>query len=284
MSIQTITLTPKSENFENFEDLFNRDFIRHVLLRFPSLSRDEALLNMQKALGVEAVYTRLKREMINCISSQLPADITMPDGKPCNVLPENLNPDISSEIVEIYGNAIHGNCRPEEFIDDITACIEQLCWVTGVEEMTKIFFQYICFLRSTAEHYRTGTKHCSLPDDLIAKYQEARRITLSERLLNNNSKDIQDYLDELRKYTRELCEERMYRYMSTLFEAIADSERLQKIYNNLKAHSAEAAAALKGIPQTSKDSAEEKEYRRLTGIDFFCRNVAQIDEAAAYRM
>lgn len=273
------------EKKEYFNTLLKRDFIRYVLLKEPEYTDEEISGKLKSKIDVDLLYQRLKSLFYQIVNKHLsPERVKSKDGKVVNKLPSWLTIELSDEIIEEYKALIAKEYTAVNFMPGILSHIERLTRAQGVDDMAHNLRRFVADLKQMSTHM-ANIGHVSKEDYRLAeKYEDAERITLREHLMQDNGKDIMIFLEALTEYCKDRCRVELSLQLSRLYADIAASTEIDSIIK--KFDSIHSAAKNEYEKLSGLESVEEwdKEYRQRLPMDFFERNVEDINAAKAFHM
>ena len=263
-----------------FESLLRRDFLRFVFLREPFLTGDVVVDRLMEAVGVGDVIQQLKRDIREVIlrhterSHQHELD-TVAAGH----LAPWLLPEIVDDIMADYGAAIDAALPLSAYIGRLMAQIERMTWIQGPGDMVVCLGLFVDKLARLAAGFGDIPVSGPSRDELLAGYELARRITVAERITGSNTRDVARYTDMLDAYARARCEEILYGKIVDMYRRIIDTPALIQVIDRYRAMS-----LMTPLPEPERHSEWDAEYNRLIPVDFYERNIDNIDGAMAFQM
>lgn len=180
------------------------------------------LEKLRKTIIPEDLYQRLNLHISELMNQYLPKDIAKgDDGKSLNKLPSGVTLELPDIIVSQFRLIIEDEYSYKEYVDILK---EKLSTSTlGLEEyeIERLTKKLKNELEERAKHY-SGIKN---PDfklkGLREKYEDAQRITLREHLMQDNNKDVEDFVESLKTYCMELCEVELSLALSRFYNDVA---------------------------------------------------------------
>ncbi len=270
---------------EYLDTLIKRDFITFVVLRKPLLTSDEVSLKLKQEIDINRLYRKMKDAIRPVCDRYLSLSLlTDNEGKIVNELPEWLSPSLVRTIADEFSNIIAGEYSASNFITPIIDRVERLVWLQGIDDMADNLRRFLADVKKMAEDYAAIPANTPDEYDLQQKYEAARRITLREHLLNNNSEDIIVFRSALLEYVTNICETIIYRTLAKLYEDIAGNHELNGLIGRLENIYREAEAERETLVIAERNAEWDKEYAHLVPVDFFRHNIGEIDDAMAFHM
>lgn len=189
----------------------------------------DSVAQLRKTIDPEPLYDRLKKHVPEIIEKYISLSKIMDDkGKIVEVLPDDLNIDVSDYVVDEIKKHISSDYSYKEHLPKLKAEIERFEAVCNKEEMKILLEKLKEDLEDRARHFNNiNSPHYQL-DALSEKYEDARRITLREFLMKDNNKDISDFTEALTSYCMDLCEVEISLALSNLYSDVANSDIFRK--------------------------------------------------------
>lgn len=270
---------------EYLEGMMRRDFIRFVLLRKPRLSAAEVSAKLMRVIDVDKLYHGIKRSASEVCDRYLAYDKLLDENwKVVQLPPDWLNPSLADKIAEEYGELIRKEYAPACFVDEITKQIERLTWLQGVDDMAENLKVFLRDVSKMAIGYKSIPVNIPDERELLRKYDDACRVTIAERIFNNNCDDVLEFRNVLLEFAKAKCESILYHQMARLYDDIAASTVIKGIIEKFELIHAEAKTELAEMSFDEHPQEWEREYSRLVPVDFFERNIEDIDAAMAFHI
>jgi len=272
-------------NREYIDILFNRDFIRYVVLKAPRLSKEEAVDHLMRVVNVSERLSELKRGIDTVCNKYLKGE-HLPEREtvPHNRLAPWLRPGIVNDIAVEYARELDKILSAVEFEKAITSAVERLAWMQGLESMCQVLFDFGAKVSRLSSDFESVPVATCDRQALIDKYEAACRVTLSERLIRGNDDDVAAYIADLHAYAKAECEKIIYHKIAEMYRNVAHSEQL----NAVKVHIQDLEYDFRQIWEHSADAEIDESclaaYDYLMPIGFFERNIEDVDSAAAFQM
>lgn len=261
------------------------DFIRYAMLQSPGLTETEVSAKLRTSLGLEETEGRLREQMEQTLDRHLGADrLKDENGKAMGILPLWLRPGLANKIADEYRNEISGIISQRSPLGSVMDEIEKLTWIQGVDEMARNVRRFLADMASDAAAYGETPRMSREDFDLEAKYEAAKRVTIRERLANDNYLDVESFRIAVLGYARILCEDELHRRMERLLDEVARSSELGHLVSWYEIAAEEAGAELKRLEVMERDEEWDADYEARVPLKFFRRHVEEIDEGKAFRM
>ena len=268
-----------------FEILFKRDFITHVLLQKPRFDDQTVSAKLRTNIDKDFLYNKLKSLIPAVLVKFLSEDIIRDNnGRIVSRMPEGLNNDIIGKVVNEFRISIEREIADVSFIPQIIAHVERLTWAQGIDDMIHNLLRFKIELQKLAEHYNNVNRLEPSYYDLDGKYEDARRVTIRERFMSDNYKDVKVYFDSLTKYCKELCEEEIVLYLSRLYGNLAKAHEIDELIDKYKRLMSEATEVCENLAIIENHPEWDKEYQSIFPTDFYNSNIGAIDATTAFQM
>lgn len=182
------------------------------------------------AIDPDTLYSRLKKHIPLIIEKHLsPSMIKDERGKTVNILPEAFSLDVSQHIVadirEIIAREYSYSDQLLQLIDKINVLKETV----STEEMKNLLLELKTDLKKRSKHYAEIKRPHYQMKALRDKFEDAKRITVRERLMQDNNKDVEEYVDTLTSYCIDLCEVEVSLALARLYFDISESAELKNL-------------------------------------------------------
>lgn len=270
---------------EYFSILLKRDFIQYILLKEPEYTDKEISRKLMSKIDVDLLYDRIKVHIPVILDKYLsPLKIKGENGKDVEVLPDWLKVDIVYDIVDEYKNLIAEEYKTINFMPAILAHIERLTWAQGVDDMAHNLRRFVNDLLKMSTHLAKITPAYPHHYELKEKFEAAKHISIREFLMQDNYKDIADFLEAVTLYCRDLCGIALSLQISQLYWDIAHSNEITGLIDKFDKIHAEAEQESHTLKELPNNEIWDKEYKVVFPMDFYQRNVEDIDAAKAFQM
>ena len=121
-------------------------------------------------------------------------------------------------------------------------------------------------------------------NDILEKFNKAKKNTLLERIQGNNIDDIIEYRSALMEYVCVSCENMLYAKLKEVYGCIANNDTFERLHSNFNGLSQYAQELKSSIVDCESNEEWDKEYNRLVPTDFYYRNVENITAEHAFHM
>lgn len=270
---------------EYFSKKLKRDFIRYALLQKPRFTAREISSKLKSSLDTDKIYHKIKCEITNTLNRHLSFDrLKNSAGELVTVIPDWLSPDIVKTIVTDYSVTISENFNKQKYLPALIQQIEKLTWAQGVDDMADNLKVFLSNFKSAAHLYSNMPRPEYNDYEIKEKFEAAKRITVREHIFRDNSEDIIALRSAILGYAQEMCEIEMYRQLAELYTDIAETPELVNMISAFEKAHLHGEAELEAMGHIPANEEWDQEYNRLVPVEFYERNVEDIDGAIAFHM
>lgn len=269
---------------EYFDTLLKRDFIKYVLLRAPRLTSQQVSEKLKLEIATERLYRKMKSAIMPVCDKYLALNRIMQDGNVVDILPDWLNLSLLETIAGDYRHLIEKEYASENYLPAILFQIERLTWLQGVDDMADNLRQFVADVKKLSEDYANIPAPVQDDYDLQQKYEEAKRVTIREYIMGDNDDDVAVFRGLLLAYAQDTCEMLLYRQLAKCYADIADSPEIHALISKFDGMHREAKDKLPTLVVEDYHADWDAEYARLVPVEFFERNIDDIDGAMAFHM
>lgn len=270
-----------------FNCLLKRDFIKHVLLRKPKFNDHEISQKLISVLNVEHLQRQMKPRIASLCEEYLTLDkLRESDGRFMKELPEWLNIQYVDQIQDHFHKDLANEFSCDTYIEPIIEQIERLTWLQGVDDMVSNLRSFVADLEQRGKYYASAAiqSHGADSLNLQEKYEAARKITLRERITGSSHEAIIEFRSALLELAKRRCEEAVYTQLSSICLEIAKSKEIHAIIDKFHRIHTEAKKAASIVDECGSHPDWDQEYQRLIPLEFFERNIEDIDASMAFHM
>lgn len=272
---------------EYLKNRFKRDFLKYSLLQEDSLSAKEIAEKVYGRIDMEWFVNQGKLEIESLCGRHLSFDKVKVDGKLSNELPQNLDYDLKDRILAEYKAYLDSHSTEEmtkTAISQIERSVELQTWTNGIMNMREAMSLLVDRLKRSGGSYANLCTAAVSDDDLLDKFNKAKKNTLLERIQRNNIDDIIEYRTALMEYVRVSCENMLYAKLNELYCTIANDSAFERLQSNFSKLAEYAQELKSSLVDCGPDEDWDKEYNRLVPTDFYYRNVENITAEHAFHM
>lgn len=255
---------------EYFDCLSKRDFIVYVLLKDPLYSPSEVSSRLLSKIDADILYKRIKKLIPELIQKYVPLqEIKDESGKTVEILPEGFSLEITDKLIAELRERIKSEYSFEEHLHDLMNLIEVLTWSQGVDDMHLNLKKFKDDLMVRSRHYSGILGPQYQLDSLKEKYEAAKRVTIREMIMRDNSKDVEDFIDALTSYCYDLCEVEVSLALAKLYKDISESSELNDLIIHLKELHDNAEKELVSLRALPSNPDWDSEYADKNKISFY---------------
>ncbi|MCH5228441.1 MAG: hypothetical protein J1F12_00415 [Muribaculaceae bacterium] len=183
------------------------------------------ILNFLKSkVNIDNIYDSWKAPISTLLEYNFSEDrVKNPAGEFMNEIPDWLNFELPLQVKSEYDFILKEKYALFDLTSEISAEYEKLQENYGVDSDNKALGEFIDYLRRQSLHYAGIYNNSSVSQELKDQFEAAKRITLREQFMQDNNKDIRDFLKALKTYTRDILEVQLVYQISRLYKDLADS-------------------------------------------------------------
>lgn len=227
----------------------------------------------------------MKSEIRNTCDKYLDLNFLRTDnGSFVSEMPSWFSPSLIGKIVNDYKSVITKICTCNDILTALTSKIERLTWIQGAKGMADNIHDFIKEAGYISKSYADIPVAFVNEEELHLKYEQACRVTLKEKITKSNSDDILSFRDVLIIQAGNACESALYGYISKLYHDIATSAELSALIERFDELYKTASNLIDIRNSAIRNAVWDKEFSRLFPIDFFKRNIEEIDETTAFQL
>ena len=190
------------------------------------------MAQLRRAVNPDLLYNKLKEHIPGIIERYFSKDLLKDrKGNTVNHLPESFSPDRIEKVINDLRRQIALDYNYKEHLPGLMNEIMDIRLRVDNNDMKSCLLQLQEELKARAKHYSSIIRPYYQVADLKEKYDAAKRITVREHLMQDNNKDILDYVNSLITFCTDLCEVEISIALSTLYSDISTSPELQKEIN-----------------------------------------------------
>ncbi len=233
-----------------------------------------------------------KQEIESLCNKHLSFEKVKVEGKLSNELSQELGYDLKDRIIAEYQNYLDSHSTDvitTAIISKIERIVELQTWSNGIVNMHEAIKLLVERVKVTVWDYENCCREnlCSVSvseNDILEKFNKAKKNTLLERIQGNNIDDIIEYRSALMEYVRVSCENMLYAKLKEVYVCIANNDTFDRLHTNFNGLSQYAQELKSSIVDCEANDEWDKEYNRLVPTDFYYRNVENITAEHAFHM
>lgn len=271
---------------EYFALCLKRDFIRYVLLRRPRFTDHAVSLKLRSQIAPDYLCDQMEKLVDDVISQALNIVKTRIESGELNMSqPHWLSDVIIAELKPAFEKMAAEILDIRKAVLQLTDVIEKLTWEQGVDDMAVNLKAFLCDLQSDMNSM-SDLPVMSTPYnyDLERKFEAAEHISIRERVMGDNYVDVLELSSAINAFAKDECKNLMYGLVAEFYSKILADATIPGYIAAFETAHKVANAEVEKLRFMTDDSEWTAEYRAIMPIDFYERNVEDIDGAMAFRM
>lgn len=278
------TMTKK----EYFKQRLRKNFLDFSLIQSDTLSASVIADNIVKSVNLENLYLKLKTDIDVICEKFFSIELLKSEGRITNDMPDSFNLDVKVKALAEFQKILDDtDIRSiiKEQVENAFKAIEVECWHNGVSEISEAISMMEQKLKDVANDYEQMNELIEFNDkDLEARYDAARRVTMMERMMDNNCDDILMFRTAMMLNTKAHCMEMCNNKMSFIYNEFSKAEAFIELASYLT-RIANRARIFADTMQTMTPNEEwDKEYNQMVPVEFYRRNASLINMEHAFHM
>lgn len=278
------TMTKK----EYFKQRLRKNFLDFSLIQSDTLSASVIADNIVKSVNLENLYLKLKTDIDVICEKFFSIELLKSEGRITNDMPDSFNLDVKVKALAEFQKILDDTDIKsiiKEQVENAFKAIEVECWHNGVSEISEAISMMEQKLKDVANDYKQMNKLIEFNDkDLEARYDAARRVTMMERMMDNNCDDILMFRTAMMLNTKAHCMEMCNNKMSFIYNEFSKAEAFTDLASYLT-QIANRARIFADTMQTLTPNEEwDKEYNQMIPVEFYHRNASLINMEHAFHM
>ncbi len=204
-------------------------FVNAVLLRTDSPDVSRLSNMMYKELMISnpdsfaSIGTMAEKAFQQIMAEELPSSIL--DGND-NKLPEGLRPSVRERVearLEIFLASKEMEDKQARFEDAARRLLDQVGWHYGIINLPEAVDALLNKLRRQIKVYECSMNLANHYIDIEPLYEEAKKISLGEKIRKDNGKDVAEFYTALCENTRTSCTKIIARFSRDLLKSICEN-------------------------------------------------------------
>lgn len=278
------TMTKK----EYFKQRLRKNFLDFSLIQSDTLSASVIADNIVKSVNLENLYLKLKTDIDVICEKFFSIELLKSEGRITNDMPDSFNLDVKVKALAEFQKILDDTDIKsiiKEQVENAFKAIEVECWHNGVSEISEAISMMEQKLKDVANDYKQMNKLIEFDDkELEAKYKAAQRVTMMERMMDNNCDDILMFRTAMMLNTKAHCMEMCNNKMSFIYNEFSKAEAFTELASYLT-RIANRARIFADTMQTMTPNEEwDKEYNQMVPVEFYRRNASLINMEHAFHM
>lgn len=273
---------------EYFKQRLRRNFLDFSLIQSDTLSAPVIADNIVGSVNLEDLYLKLKTDIDIICENFFSIELLKSEGRITNDMPESFNLDVKKNALAEFQKILDDidiKSVISEQVGNAFKAIEVECWHNGVSEISEAIRLMEQKLRDIANDYEQMNELIEFNDkDLEARYDAARRVTMMERMMDNNCDDILMFRTAMMLNTKAHCMEMCNDKIAFIYNEFSKAEAFTELASYLT-RIANRARIFADTMQTMTPNEEwDKEYNQMVPVEFYRRNASLINMEHAFHM
>ena len=193
---------------EYLKNRFKRDFLQYSLLQEDSLPAKEIAEKLYSVIDLNWLIGQGKQEIESLCNKHLSFEKVKVEDKLSNELSQELGYDLKDRIIAEYQNYLDSHSTDvitTAIISKIERIVELQTWSNGIVNMQEAIKLLIERVKNSSRSYGNLYTAPISENDILEKFNKAKKNTLLERIQGNNIDDIIEYRSALMEYVRVSC-------------------------------------------------------------------------------
>lgn len=273
---------------EYFKQRLRRNFLDFSLIQSDTLSAPVIADNIVGSVNLEDLYLKLKTDIDIICENFFSIELLKSEGRITNDMPESFNLDVKVKALAEFQKILDDidiKSVISEQVGNAFKAIEVECWHNGVSEISEAIRLMGQKLRDIANDYEQMNELIEFNEkDLEARYDAARRVTMMERMMDNNCDDILMFRTAMMLNTKAHCMEMCNDKIAFIYNEFSKAEAFTELASYLT-RIANRARIFADTMQTMTPNEEwDKEYNQMVPVEFYRRNASLINMEHAFHM
>lgn len=273
---------------EYFKQRLRRNFLDFSLIQSDTLSAEVIADNIVNHVNLENLYLKLKTDIDVICENFFSIELLKSEGRITNDMPESFNLDVKVKALAEFQKILDDidiKSVIKEQVENAFKAIEVECWHNGVSEISEAIRTMEQKLKDIADDYKQMNELIEFDEkELEARYNAARRVTMMERMMDNNCDDILMFRTAMMLNTKAHCMEMCNNKMSFIYNEFSNDSSFTDLASYLT-QIANRARIFADTMQTLTPNEEwDKEYNQMVPVEFYHRNASLINMEHAFHM
>lgn len=273
---------------EYFKQRLRRNFLDFSLIQSDTLSASVIADNIVNHVNLENLYLKLKTDIDVICENLFSIELLKSEGRITNDMPDSFNLDVKVKALAEFQKILDDidiKSVIKEQVENAFKAIEVECWHNGVSEISEAIRTMEQKLKDIANDYKQMNELIEFDEkELEAKYNAARRVTMMERMMDNNCDDILMFRTAMMLNTKAHCMEMCNNKMSFIYNEFSNDSSFTDLASYLT-QIANRARIFADTMQTLTPNEEwDKEYNQMVPVEFYHRNASLINMEHAFHM
>jgi ribosomal protein L31E len=218
---------------EYLKNRFKKDFLQYSLQQEDSLPAKEIAEKLYGVIDLNWLIGQGKQEIESLCNKHLSFEKVKVDGKLSNELSQELGYDLKDRIIAEYQNYLDSHSIDEittAIISKIERSIELQTWSNGIVNMQEAIKLLVERVNNSSRSYGNLYTAPISENDILEKFNKAKKNTLLERIEGNNIDDIIEYRSALMKHVRVSCENMDLKKLNRSLKNLTKTQKEETIY------------------------------------------------------
>ena len=273
---------------EYFKQRLRRNFLDFSLIQSDTLSAEVIADNIVNHVNLENLYLKLKTDIDVICENFFSIELLKSEGRITNDMPDSFNLDVKVKALAEFQKILDDidiKSVIKEQVENAFKAIEVECWHNGVSEISEAIRTMEQKLKDIANDYKQMNELIEFDEkELEARYNAARRVTMMERMMDNNCDDILMFRTAMMLNTKAHCMEMCNNKMSFIYNEFSNDSSFTDLASYLT-QIANRARIFADTMQTLTPNEEwDKEYNQMVPVEFYHRNASLINMEHAFHM
>lgn len=273
---------------EYFKQRLRRNFLDFSLIQSDTLSAEVIADNIVNHVNLENLYLKLKTDIDVICENFFSIELLKSEGRITNDMPDSFNLDVKVKALAEFQRILDDidiKSVIKEQVENAFKAIEVECWHNGVSEISEAIRTMEQKLKDIANDYKQMNELIEFDEkELEARYNAARRVTMMERMMDNNCDDILMFRTAMMLNTKAHCMEMCNNKMSFIYNEFSNDSSFTDLASYLT-QIANRARIFADTMQTLTPNEEwDKEYNQMVPVEFYHRNASLINMEHAFHM
>lgn len=273
---------------EYFKQRLRRNFLDFSLIQSDTLSAPVIADNIVGSVNLEDLYLKLKTDIDIICENFFSIELLKSEGRITNDMPESFNLDVKKNALAEFQKILDDidiKSVISEQVGNAFKAIEVECWHNGVSEISEAIRLMEQKLKDIANDYEQMNELIEFNDkDLEARYDAARRVTMMERMMDNNCDDILMFRTAMMLNTKAHCMEMCNDKIAFIYNEFSKAEAFTELASYLTRIANRARIFADTIQTMTPNEEWDKEYNQMVPVEFYRRNASLINMEHAFHM
>lgn len=273
---------------EYFKQRLRKDFLDFSFIQADTLPASEIADNIVKSVGFGDLYMRLKTDIDRICKDRFSVELLKSEGRITNDMPDSFNLDVKRDALAEFQGILDGidvESVVREQVGKAVRAIEVECWHNGVSEVGEAISVFGQKVKAISDDYKQMNKLIEFDDKgLDAKYAAAQRVTMMERMMDNNCDDILVFRTAMMVNTKAHCMEMCNDKIALIYNEFSNAKVFSDLASYMTRLTNRARIFADTMPVLTPDEGWDREYNQMVPVEFYRRNASLINMEHAFHM